>query len=92
MASSAGELKPCPFCGDEATVFEENDEQTQDLVPVASIRLLISSSHTYYGVRCCACDIGMTNPFRTAEHAIAAWNRRAPASPETETKEAHDGK
>lgn len=56
-------LKPCPFCGGEATVWNGNiDDDYPDV---------------YYDVYCTACNC-MTPKFHTKESAITFWNRREP--------------
>lgn len=56
-------LKPCPFCGGEATLWSGNiDDDYSDL---------------YYDVYCTACNC-MTPKFHDEESAIRFWNRREP--------------
>lgn len=56
-------LKPCPFCGGEATVWNGNiDDDCSDV---------------YYNIYCTACNC-MTPKFHTEKSAITFWNRREP--------------
>ena len=65
------ELKPCPFCGGEAYIFETPTYHTR--------------SHPY-SIRCNLCDLFFGwdadrgkcgGLYETREEAAAAWNRRA---------------
>lgn len=56
-------LKPCPFCGGEATIWSGPIEDDY--------------FNTYYDVYCTECNC-MTPKFHTEESAITFWNRREP--------------
>lgn len=56
-------LKPCPFCGGEATIWSGPIEDDY--------------FNTYYDVYCTECNC-MTPKFHTEESAIQFWNRREP--------------
>lgn len=65
------QLKPCPFCGGEATVYYA---QGNDIVGIPC-----------FGVACDNCKImigtvedGTTDFYRTPEEAVEAWNARKP--------------
>jgi len=60
-----GELKPCPFCGGEASVMH-----LTHLGNVYSARC-----GGYFNENCAAASLAATH--RTSADAIAAWNRRA---------------
>ena len=57
------ELRRCPFCGGEATIWSGPIEDDY--------------FNTYYDVYCTACNC-MTPKFHTEESAITFWNRRKP--------------
>lgn len=58
------ELKPCPFCGEEATLQRYFD-------PHEDIAFYVACSGE-------SCEVSpMTNDFRTEQEAIEAWNHRA---------------
>lgn len=57
-------LKPCPFCGEEATLQGY-------FAPYEEIAFYVACSGEF-------CEVSpMTNDFRTEQEAIEAWNRRA---------------
>lgn len=57
------ELKPCPFCGGEATIWSGPIEDDY--------------FNTYYDVYCTECNC-MTPKFHVEESAVTFWNRREP--------------
>lgn len=65
------ELKPCPFCGGEATL--------EKLEP----RLYRPLCNGVYSIACYSCDLNFGydldygGTFETEEEAAEAWNRRA---------------
>ena len=63
------ELKPCPFCGGEATPVycEYGDRYTSNV-------LYLSKRGT---VKCKKCEVYLPRVYRTVSKAIEAWNRRA---------------
>lgn len=62
------ELKPCPFCGEYASIFVSTNDNL--FVPIDE-RLGLN----YHSVRCHKCRCG-TGLYRDIEKAIEAWNRR----------------
>lgn len=62
------ELKPCPFCGGEATVVycENRSEYTSNV-------LYLNRRGT---VRCKRCEIRLPRVYRRASKAIEVWNKR----------------
>ena len=60
------ELKPCPFCGNFATVY-------QTKYPNGGKPYVICCLHT----KDCYLDDAIEADFETEEEAIEAWNRRA---------------
>ena len=61
------ELKPCPFCGGVAEVWQIDERSTGHEVACADIR----------------CNVKSVAWGMTRAEAIAAWNRRAPPHPPT---------
>jgi len=61
------ELKPCPFCGNEAAVDEEN-------LVGSGVSFFVGCNNTEE----CGCQITM--PFAMRRDAVTAWNYRAAAS------------
>lgn len=65
-------LKPCPFCGGEASIVETEP------------RIYIPSRNGKYAVACYGCEIYLGYDedygckFDTEEEAIEAWNTRKP--------------
>jgi Lar family restriction alleviation protein len=59
------ELKPCPFCGNEA-------EMESRYIGYGSLGL---GAHDWYTVKCKSCR-GKSDEYGTEEAAIAAWNKR----------------
>lgn len=58
------ELKPCPFCGEDAKVYK---------LPS------IYRNRSYYGIECGSNEcitLTMSADYRTEQEAIEAWNRR----------------
>jgi hypothetical protein len=55
------ELKPCPFCGSEAEIWQDEDNWW-----------CIGCSGSDRG-----CPVAFMNAWRTEADAIEAWNRRA---------------
>ena len=68
------ELKPCPFCGGEAEVYDY--EASQDIYDGQTLGYLDTEYYTAYGCGCAmyGCIIGEK---KSEEDAIEAWNRRA---------------
>jgi hypothetical protein len=69
------ELRPCPFCGGEAKLW--NNSQYEPCLDEggAYVDIFISSADTF-GVectKCCCQNIG----YNTEQEAIETWNRRA---------------
>ena len=60
------ELKPCPFCGGEATIVPH------EFYSAATNTFKVES----YGVMCKKCETSGYQFFGCEEHAVAAWNRR----------------
>lgn len=67
-----GELKPCPFCGGKAKVYDyEVEHYIFDPVTPGYID---TEYETVYGCDCeCGCNISER---KSKEEAIEAWNRR----------------
>lgn len=62
-------LKPCPFCGGEATpVYCENGSRY-----TSNILFLLKRGT----VKCKRCEIVLPRVYSKVNKAIAAWNRRA---------------
>lgn len=55
------ELKPCPFCGGEATIVER----------------VIKGGYKVYYVKCKECGVRRNELPKTADGACDLWNRRA---------------
>jgi hypothetical protein len=73
------ELKPCPHCGAEAVLTEhEPHDHSPGLVALTGIPAKHPGSWT---IECVACSCGMI--YATREEVVAAWNRRALATPAT---------
>ncbi|SAL10262.1 hypothetical protein AWB73_00084 [Caballeronia turbans] len=71
------ELKPCPHCGAEAVLTEqEPHDHSPGLVALTGIPAMHPGSWT---IECVACSCGMI--YATREEVVAAWNRRALATP-----------
>jgi len=67
-------LKPCPFCGGEASV---GTCQTSDTEFLRLNRL--KDDHTFYSVNCVSCGTnnrGICYGYKTADEAIKHWNTR----------------
>lgn len=67
-------LKPCPFCGGDADVYEIPDFCNRFVVG-CGVHLNIGNKDVL-----CAGNAARFNPlltFSTKEQAVAAWNRRA---------------
>lgn len=56
------QLKPCPFCGEEAQIFTDDE--------------MGYLGNAQYLVRCGNCLCG-TGHYNNPEYAIEAWNKRA---------------
>ena len=56
-------LKPCPFCGGEAEMFDH-------------FRIAKCKTYRYFRVGCKECDLRFPKFAATKENAIKAWNRR----------------
>lgn len=66
-------LKPCPFCGGEASVNITKYHAESDVAK-------LNGQASFYGVNCVSCGAdtrGLVGS-KTEEEAIRAWNRRAP--------------
>lgn len=61
MTDNEIKLKPCPFCGGEATLYVGNFDVVRCVTPCKIV---------------CLCGVS-TGVCRTKEEAIEAWNRRA---------------
>ena len=68
------ELKPCPFCGGKANVYEYEAEQA--IYDKDTLGFLDIERSARYGCGCpvCGCIIADKT---SKEQAINAWNRRA---------------
>lgn len=65
QSPAGGELKPCPFCGGEASVHQDNDYSTGKPVD-------------RWWVQCTPCDMFPEAAWcKPIDEAIAAWNNRA---------------
>ena len=63
------ELKPCPFCGGEATpVYCENGNRYTSNI------LYLSKRGT---IKCQKCEVVLPRTYSSVSKAIEAWNRRA---------------
>lgn len=60
MSKSIKKIKPCPFCGSKAEMFEFNSE-------FGTISVRCTNEE---------CDITMGKAFFTEEETIKHWNRR----------------
>ena len=58
------ELKPCPFCGGEATTSEKTTDKTN------------AFEFGWIGCQKCRCFINYINNARGKQEATEAWNRR----------------
>ena len=60
------EMKPCPFCGGEAELYDHTrfDRKHEKL-------------YEYFRVGCKECDLRFPKFSDSKEDAIEAWNRRA---------------
>ena len=56
------ELKPCPFCGENAILLTVSETFGLPLL---------------FFVACCRCGVETKRTYRTKKEAISAWNRRA---------------
>ena len=67
-------LKPCPFCGGEAEVYDY--ESKHDIYDPDTLGYVDTEYYTKYGVGCvlCGCIVADRN---SETEAIEAWNRRA---------------
>ena len=61
-----GELKPCPFCGGEAKIFENGEERKSKYYFVDVL---------CKDMNCRGCSSCLE--YRNKQEAIEAWNRRA---------------
>lgn len=68
-------LKPCPFCGGEATVYDYEAEY--DIYDPDTLGYVDTEHHTKYGVCCNTCK-AMMPEFNSEEAAIISWNNRSP--------------
>jgi Lar family restriction alleviation protein len=69
------ELKPCPFCGGEATLYDY--EESRDIYDKETLGYVDTEYFTKYGVDCefCGCIVADRN---SEAEAIEAWNTRKP--------------
>lgn len=69
------ELKPCPFCGGEATLYDY--EESRDIYDKETLGYVDTEYFTKYGVDCefCGCIVADRN---SETEAIEAWNTRKP--------------
>lgn len=58
------ELKPCPFCGDEA-IYITTAIKAGNIVK------------EFYSISCLGCNAEIYKYCKTEEEAVEAWNRRA---------------
>ena len=73
-------LKPCPFCGSEATT-EFGGSTGLETEETAHGFYIQCKGRNCYGVLgyICECDYGDRGAYKTKAEAIAAWNTRAPS-------------
>lgn len=71
------DLKPCPFCGGEATMMMSTDNGAR-MRPVYGKAVCTYDLRTFtsYCVRCSKC-LTRTKTFKHKQRAFTAWNRRA---------------
>lgn len=67
------ELKPCPFCGGEAELFES--EESDDVYDPDTLGFLDTYYVTVHCVICRSC--GIEGIYNSQDKAIEAWNTRA---------------
>ena len=67
------ELKPCPFCGGGADVY--NYEAEHDIFDPYTLGYVDTEVYTKYGVGCLVCG-AMVAEQRSVEKAIKVWNTR----------------
>ena len=67
-SDKTSDLKPCPFCGGEAGLFETQEGQFGIIHSNATYLCPISDSDSFQG----------NWTYETEEEAIAAWNQRKP--------------
>ena len=65
----SNELKPCPFCGNKANIYERHDSGLLSLRPFYPLPII------GYIVRCSKCNAKMNG--KRERTLIQAWNRRA---------------
>lgn len=75
------ELKPCPFCGGEATFAAHATAEEMDYGIICRTMAVIG---------CDACEFCMSG--ETDEEAVAAWNARAAVTDEQFSLAVHDGR
>lgn len=75
------ELKPCPFCGGEATFAAHATAEEMDYGIICRTMAVIG---------CDACEFCMSG--ETDEETVAKWNARAAVTDEQFTMAVHDGR
>ena len=69
------ELKPCPFCGGEAKLADNEFGEPVFDNNLAQVDFMYSAPDAFW-VECKDC-FAMSGSYNTEEEAIEAWNRRA---------------